>query len=152
MKIDLCKILGVEEGEEFKIDYEYYIPNEKYKIENNQLYEKEDDYDYKLCDYFINDLSKIENIIKLPKRKEFTDDELDILKKIPKKFKWCARDKSKVLYFHVEKPNKPEHYSYWCSNNIARTIEVFNDYFPTILWEDEEPVCIDDYVERKDVD
>ena len=87
-------------------------------------------------------------IEKVPKRKEFTDDELDILKKIPKKYKWCARDKNKALYFHTDKPYKLDGFSFWRSSNRCVSIEVFNDLFPTILWEDEEPVFIDDYVER----
>ena len=144
--IDLCKLFGVEEGEEFKIDYEYYIPNEKYKIENNQLYEKEDDYDYKLCDYFINDLSKIENIIKLPKRKEFTDDELCILRNIDKEYKWVARDEGNTLYVYGNEPVKYKRH--WDSAYKRKILSIFSHLFQSIQWEDEEPVFIDDYVER----
>ena len=146
--IDLCKVFGVEEGEEFKIDYEVYMPDERYKIENNQLYKKEDDYDYELDGYCINDLRHIKNIIKLPKRKEFTDDELAIMRSLPKEYKWMARDKvTYIVHTFVNKPKKSE-YKTWESEGYCCFLSVFSHVFNSIQWEDEEPVFIDDYVER----
>lgn len=146
MEIDLCKIFGVEEGEEFKIDYGYFTPDQSYKIKDNQLYEKEDDdSDYIPDDYYINDLRNIKNIIKLPKKKEFTDDELFLFKKVNKEYEWCARDKNGTLYLYEKKPYKKGDIWY---HNISESFNCYNHLFNSILWEDEEPVYIPDYVER----
>ena len=142
MKIDLCKLLGVEEGEKFKIDgYEY-----TYIIKKQFLYILNED---RYSHLEVNDLINKE-IIKLPKKKEFTDDELCVLRNIDKKYKWIARDKSGSLCIFDEKPNKSG--EMW--NNVIHSsfIELgcFNNLFNSINWEDEEPIRIDDYVEIKE--
>ena len=84
MKIDLCKLFGVEEGEEFKIkgyEYTYIIKKQFLYILNEDRYSHLE----------VNDLINKE-IIKLPKKKKFSDDELCILRNIDKKYKWIARD------------------------------------------------------------
>ena len=142
MKIDLCKLLGVEEGEEFKIkgyEYTYIIKKQFLYILNEDRYSHLE----------VNDLVNKE-IIKLPKKKEFTDDELCVLRNIDKKYKWIARDKSGSLCIFDEKPNKSG--EMW--NNVIHSsfIELgcFNNLFNSINWEDEEPIRIDDYVEIKE--
>ena len=140
--LDLCKIFGVEEGEKFKIDgYE-----DIYFIENGYLYYI-GDYGEKKSYLNINDVAG-KNVIKLPKKKEFTDDELCVLKNIDKKYKWIARDKSDNLCIFDEKPNKNE--EIW--DNVIRSdfieLNCYNSLFNSILWEDNEPVYIDDYVNR----
>ena len=140
--LDLCKIFGVEEGEKFKIDgYE-----DIYFIENGYLYYI-GDYGEKKSYLNINDVAG-KNVIKLPKKKEFTDDELCVLKNIDKKYKWIARDKSGNLCIFDEKPNKNE--EIW--DNVIRSdfieLNCYNSLFNSIQWEDNEPVYIDDYVER----
>lgn len=140
MKIDLCKLLGVEEGEEFKFEgYEY-----TYNIKNSLLYILNED---RYAHLEVNDLVNKE-IIKLPKKKEFTDDELCVLKNIDKKYKWITRDKSGNLCIFDEKPNKNE--EIW--DNVIRSdfieLNCYNSLFNSIQWEDNEPVYIDDYVER----
>ena len=142
MKIDLCKLLGVEEGEEFKFEgYEY-----TYIIKKQFLYILNED---RYSHLEVNDLINKE-IIKLPKKKEFTDDELCVLRNIDKKYKWIARDKSGSLCIFDEKPNKSG--EMW--NNVIHSsfIELgcFNNLFNSINWEDEEPIRIDDYVKRKE--
>ena len=139
MKIDLCKLLGVEEGEEFKIkgyEYTYIIKKQFLYILNEDRYSHLE----------VNDLINKE-IIKLPKKKEFTDDELCILRNIDKKYKWIARDKSGSLCIFDKKPKKSE--EMWdnviCSDFIE--LNCFNNLFNSINWEDEEPIRIDDYVE-----
>ena len=146
MKIDLCKLLGVEEGEEFTRDDSkiYY----KYRVYNNRI--QHFDEVLKIWDYStltVNALVTSE-IIKLPKKKEFTDDELCILRNIDKRYKWVARDKSVNLCIFDDKPNKNEetwenmiHYEYI-------EFHCYNHLFNSIQWEDEEPIYIDDYVER----
>lgn len=141
MKIDLCKLLGVEEGEEFKIkgyEYTYIIKKQFLYILNEDRYSHLE----------VNDLVNKE-IIKLPKKKQFTDDELCILRNIDKKYKWIARDKSGSLCIFDEKPKKSE--EMWdnviCSDFIE--LNCYNHLFNSIKWEDEEPIRIDEYVDRK---
>ena len=146
--LDLCKIFGVEEGEKFKIDgYE-----DIYFIENGYLYYIGDCGEKK--SYLnINDVVE-KNIIKLPKKKEFTDDELCILRNIDKEYKWIAKDRDGDLWIYTNKPKK-EYDRYWkdCSSSKSLSFEpldIFkNSLFTEIEWEDEEPICIDDYVDRE---
>ena len=144
MKIDLCKIFGVEEGEEFKI----YGYEAIYFILNGYLYLIDIDSAKKKSYLNINDVAG-KNVIKLPKKKEFTDDELCVLKNIDKKYKWIARDKSGNLCIFDEKPNKNE--EIW--DNVIRSdfieLNCYNSLFNSIQWEDNEPVYIDDYVNRQ---
>ena len=148
MKIDLCKLLGVEEGEEFKLKLFGAIG--KYRLKNGKL-EYYDDFINKWVESTIsmNDILESE-IIKLPKKKNFTDDELCILRNIDKKYKWVARDKSNNLCIFVEKPNKQNEARMWVNVISTGYIEFhcYNQLFNSIKWEDEEPVYIDDYVER----
>lgn len=152
MKIDLCKLLGVEEGEEFKIDGFKPI----YVIQNGYLYNIYicGDGKKKSC-LNINDLVNKE-IIKVPKKKNFTDDELCILRNINKKYKWIARDKidrdeyNKYgnLDIYIAKPKKSTFAESWLPSNVNSELHGYNHLFQSIKWEDEEPVYIDDYVER----
>lgn len=142
MKIDLCKIFGVEEGEEFKLANR----NEIYKITNNRLYRT----NMFNCGFMESCLMLNETIeqtvIKLPKKKQFTDDELCILRNIDKWYKWITRSRGNVIMLHNDKPYKD--HNIWNSINCEAEINVFNHLFKSIQWEDEEPVFIDDYVER----
>ena len=145
MKIDICTLLGVEEGEEFKI----YGYEAIYFIKNAYLYIIDIHNTKKKSFLSINDVVG-KNIIKLPKKKEFTDDELCILRNIDKKYKWIARDESGSLCIFDEKPKKSE--EMWDNVTHSDFIELgcFNNLFNSIHWEDEEPIRIDDYVERKE--
>ena len=145
MKIDLCKIFGVEEGEEFKLKSEFY-DNYTYRIYNNILqYHNRDNEQWVGSHLDINTITHLE-IIKLPKKKQFTDDELCILRNIDKWYKWIARSRGNVIMLHNDKPYKD--HNIWNSINCEAEINVFNHLFKSIQWEDEEPVFIDDYVER----
>ena len=148
MKIDLCKLLGVEEGEEFNIEG-FGI---KYRIYNNRL----ECYDANFKEWIYSTLgfNKLiaSEIIKLPKKKEFTDNELFILKNIDKKYKWIAKDKSGLICTFVSKPIKTERFwsDGWSNGESYASLEAIkNSLFTEIKWEDEEPVYIDDYVDRK---
>ena len=145
MKIDLCRLFGVEEGEEFKIEgYEY-----TYIIKKQFLYILNED---RYSHLEVNDLVNKE-IIKLPKKKEFNDDELCILRNIDKEYKWIAKDRDGDLWIYTNKPKK-EYDRYWkdCSSSKSFSFEpldIFkNSLFNSIKWEDEEPIYIDDYVDR----
>ena len=148
MKIDSCKLFGVEEGEEFNIEG-FGI---KYRIYNNRL----ECYDANFKEWIystlgFNKLIALE-IIKLPKKKEFTDNELFILKNIDKKYKWIAKDKNGLICTFVSKPIKTEKLwsDGWSNGESYASLEAIkNSLFTEIKWEDEEPVYIDDYVDRK---
>ena len=145
--IDLCKIFGVEEKEEFKIihkDYKHFV----YTISNNILWCKDKHAEtFTRSSLCINNLDEIIEIIKLPKKKEFTVDELCILRNIDKGYKWIARDEDdKGMFAYEFKPTKGC-YS-WIDGGDSASIYGFNHLFQSIKWEDEEPVYIDDYVER----
>ena len=147
MKIDSCKLFGVEEGEEFNIEG-FGI---KYRIYNNRL----ECYDANFKEWIYSTLgfNKLiaSEIIKLPKKKEFTDNELFILKNIDKKYKWIAKDKSGDIFTFVSKPIKTEKLwsDGWSNGDSYASLEAIkNSLFTEIKWEDEEPVYIDDYVKR----
>ena len=141
MKIDLCKLFGVEEGEEFKI-YGYEVI---YFIQNGYLYYIGDCGEKK--SYLnINDVAG-ENIIKLPKKKEFSQDTLNFFKCIDKRWRYIAKDKNGTISAFGSKPTKKERC--WLNYEGFDCLDVFKDsLFDKIKWEDEEPIYIDDYVER----
>ena len=147
MKIDSCKLLGVEEGEEFNIEG-FGI---KYRIYNNRL----ECYDANFKEWIYSTLgfNKLiaSEIIKLPKKKEFTDNELFILKNVDKKYKWMAKDKDGLICTFVSKPIKTEKLwsDGWSNGDSYASLEAIkNSLFTEIKWEDEEPIYIDEYVER----
>ena len=145
MKIDLCKLLGVEEGEEFTRDDSkiYY----KYRVYNNRI--QHFDEVLKIWNYStltVNTLVTSE-IIKLPKKKEFTDNELCILRNIDSEYKWIARDKRNTLY--VYKGNEPVTTgTVWNNHSGDYARFPYDDIFKSISWEDKKATYIDDYVER----
>ena len=148
MKIDSCKLFGVEEGEEFNIEG-FGI---KYRIYNNRL----ECYDANFKEWIYSTLgfNKLiaSEIIKLPKKKEFTDNELFILKNIDKKYKWIAKDKDGLICTFVSKPIKTEKLwsDGWSNGESYASLEAIkNSLFNSIQWEDEEPIYIDEYVDRK---
>ena len=147
MKIDLCKIFGVEEGEEFRLEGEGFGKSHVYEIRYNRLmYRNTGDGVFLDSSLKLKELKDITNIIKLPKKKQFTDDELCILRNIDKEYKWITRDNDDgCIFAYEDKPHKNE--ESWSSiNNVG--LHCFNHLFQCIQWEDEEPVFIDDYVER----
>ena len=156
MKIDLCKLLGVEEGEEFKVDaYVNWFSNFKYKIRDNALlHSKLRENDFTVCSLSLNELKYIKEIIRLPKKKQFKDDELCILRNIDKEYKWIARDKVDKdeydkygnLNIYFGKPKKST--KSWLPSDVYCEFHGYNHLLQSIKWEDEEPIYIDDYVER----
>ena len=145
MKIDLCKLLGVEEGEEFKLKLFGAIG--KYRLKDGKL-EYYDDFINKWVKSTIsmNDILESE-IIKLPKKKQFSQDTLNFFKCIDKKFEWIAKDKDGEVCIYINKPKKED--VSWDNFSLYKPLDIIKDsLFDEILWEDEEPVYIDDYVER----
>ena len=142
MKIDLCKLFGVEEGEEFKFDGYVDI----YFIKNGYLYFIDIDSTERVCYLQINDVVG-KNIIKLPKKKQFSQDTLNFFKCIDKKFEWIARDRDGEVWIYISKPKKRD--ISWENFGLYKPLDIIKDsLFDEILWEDDEPIYIDDYVER----
>ena len=143
MKIDLCRLFGVEEGEEFKLsksDLTHRINNNKLEV----LYEG-------LWGYTAIAFNKVatSEITKLPKKKQFSQDTLNFFKCIDKEWEWIAKDFDGDIFIYDKKPNKDR--DSW--NGKGVTGVYINNYvnqslFDQIHWDDEEPVYIDDYVER----
>ena len=144
--LDLCKfldVLDVKEEEEFRISV--YGDSSIYRFHNGELEYYDDVYDkWKSALISVNAILDSE-IIKLPKKKKFTDDELCILRNIDKKYKLVARDKNGDLYAYPYRPMKGA--TYW-GKGSHESLFTFNSLFTEIKWEDEEPIYIDDYVER----
>lgn len=145
--LDLCKIFGVEEGEEFKI----YGYEAIYFILNGYLYIIDINNTKKKSFLSINDIVG-KNIIKIPKKKNFTDDELCILRNINKEYKWIAKDRDGDLWIYTNEPKKEDdgHWRDCSSKSLSfEPLDIFkNSLFTEIKWEDEEPIRIDDYVDR----
>jgi hypothetical protein len=143
--IDLCKLFGVEEGEEFKLTGRDYSTRTTFKIQDNKLFSS-------CCGLTgesglqLNDLDDVEEVIKLPKKKEFTNDELTIMRSLPKEYEWMARDDDGELYIFDKKPKNIN--GIWDNYDRIRDFDYFKHLFKSITSEDEEPVFIDDYVER----
>ena len=153
MKIDLCKLFGVEEGEEFILETkDGWFNDLKYKIENNIIKVATIEYsDYSQSSFNLNEFVYIEKIIKLPKKKQFSQDTLNFFKCIDKKFDWIAKDNNGEVCIYSNKPNKRK--IYWSLDfvGVGCRAEIYGfdkSLFDQILWEDEKPNYIDAYVER----
>ena len=152
MKIDLCKLFGVEEGEEFIVEFkDGHKSNCKYRVMNNIMEWSERgtkyDGDYNPTCFSLNDANKLKNIIKLPKKKQFSQETLDFFKCIDKKFEWIAKDKDGEVCIYINKPKKED--VSWDNFSFYKPLDIIKDsLFTEIKWEDEEPIYIDDYVER----
>ena len=149
MKIDLCRLFGVEEGEEFILETkDGWFNDLKYKIENNIIKGATIKYsDYSQSSFNLNEFVYIEKIIKLPKKKQFSQDTLNFFKMIDKKYKWIAKDKDGEVCIYINKPKKED--VSWDNFSFYKPLDIIKDsLFTEIKWEDEEPIYIDDYVER----
>ena len=152
MKIDLCKLFGVAEGEEFIVEFkDGHLSNCKYRVMNNLMEwsERGTKYDgvYNPSCFSLNKVNKVKNIIKLPKKKEFSQDTLNFFKCIDKRWRYIAKDKNGTISAFGSKPTKKERC--WLNYEGFDCLDVFKDsLFTEIKWEDDEPIYIDDYVER----
>ena len=130
MKIDLCKLFGVEEGEEFGIKLFGVI--DKYRFKNGKL-EYYDDFINKWVESTISMNHILESeIIKIPKKKQFTDDELCILRNIKSEINTLGRNINGTIYV--------------TSDYGKSYLKLFNNLFQSL--DIGEEIIIDDYVER----
>ena len=125
MKIDLCRLFGVEEGEEFKVNGKDTI----YFITDNILQYKINSYHSKVSQLKINEIIKI---TKLPKKKQFTDDELCILRNIKSEINTLGRNINGTIYV--------------TSDYGKSYLKLFNNLFQSL--DIGEEIIIEDYVER----
>ena len=146
--LKLCEFLEIEEGREFIIDGYVGV----YRIMNNIIEESQKPtYKWKEAINFpVNDLVNCK-IYKLPKKKQFTDDELAIMKNIPIEYEWMVRDRDNSFTLFKDKPVKSNSGNYWhryAGDVYVLSFDVFGHLFKSITIEDKEPVFIDDYVKR----
>ena len=130
MKIDLCKLFGVEEGEEFGIKLFGVI--DKYRFKNGKL-EYYDDFINKWVESTISMNHILDSeIIKIPKKKQFTDDELCILRNIKSEINTLGRNINGTIYV--------------TSDYGKSYLKLFNNLFQSL--DIGEEIIIDDYVGR----
>ena len=130
MKIDLCRLFGVEEGEEFEIKLFGAIA--KYRFKNGKL-EYYDDFINKWVESTISMNHILDSeIIKIPKKKQFTDDELCILRNIKSEINTLGRNINGTIYV--------------TSDYGKSYLKLFNNLFQSL--DIGEEIIIDDYVER----
>lgn len=75
---------------------------------------------------------------------KLTEDEKVILRNLPERFKWIARDNEGSLDVFCAKPFKDE--VVWMPTEIHEweDISIFCHLFSFVKWEDEEPYLIED--------
>ena len=130
MKIDSCKLFGVEEGEEFGI--KLFGAINKYRFKNGKL-EYYDDFINKWVESTISMNHILDSeIIKIPKKKQFTDDELCILRNIKSEINTLGRNINGTIYV--------------TSDYGKSYLKLFNNLFQSL--DIGEEIIIDDYVER----
>lgn len=143
--MNLCEFLGVEEGEVFKITGDknkYRVIENKAEILKDKVWSS---------DYVIDINIILKNgISKIPKKK-FTKKTLDLFRKIPKKYEWIAKDKGGTVGIYgrtkpIKKRTTWSRQYFWHPLPIAY---LDKELFKHIHWEDDEPIYIDDYVDRK---
>lgn len=88
----------------------------------------------------------LELIWERPPLKKFSPIERCILKNIDKKYKYIARDSKYNIFIFENNPLKEENFWYNL-NGYTRRLDMFNDLFQNITWDD-KPLFIDDYVTR----
>lgn len=92
-----------------------------------------------------NDGSKTMDIVAVYELKEvwkredptITEDEKTILRNLPEKFKWIARDENGRLCIYRNKPGRLQRV--WSGEDDFEYLNMFNHLFQMIHWEDDEP-------------
>lgn len=150
MAFKICDVLGVKEGQEFFLVNKSGIGyTHKYIINDNELYYYDDVYhNWVSSSFSINDICELN--IKNKYIKDFSYDELTILKNLPIKFQYIARDsQDNQLYAFNDYPLKNTDTHSWYTINNSCFIDLpYNHLFKDISYDDEYPVKINDYVER----
>lgn len=132
----IARELGVEMGEEFNIVEGFYNP---YRFSETDLLDRDGSIALNSLRRLLNGEFNIE---KLPKKPRLTKDERVVLRNIPEKYKYIARDNSGELYIYKGKPYKER--EEWYSLFRFNELNLFQDLFQFIKWEDEEPYNIEE--------
>ena len=77
---------------------------------------------------------------------KITEDEKVILRNLPEKYKWIARDENGLIFLYSKKPSKCD-YSWIGYNDIAFP---YYHLFQFIKWEDEEPYSIEELLKGEE--
>lgn len=84
--------------------------------------------------------------------KKFSDFEVEFAKRIDKQYQYIARDKDGFLTCYAKKPSKRHAKGKWSNYTFQEYYNLeFDDIFPSIKWEDDEPTLIKDIIENKDI-
>lgn len=75
---------------------------------------------------------------------QLTGAEKEILRNLPKEYKWIARDSVGSIYVYIDKPNKIGFV--WAG--FGNTKFPFNHLFQFVQWNDEEPYSIEELLEE----
>lgn len=81
---------------------------------------------------------------------KLTEDEIVILRNVPKGFKFITRNKNNYLKLHINRPIKIENCDNWQANGVAERFYFFNHLFQFIKWEDDEPYLIADLLKEQE--
>ena len=77
---------------------------------------------------------------------KITEDEKVILRNLPEKYKWIARDKNGLIFLYAKKPSKCE-YSWGGCKYMLLPLE---HLFQFIKWEDDEPYSIEELLKGEE--
>src|SRR5699024_528173 len=89
--------------------------------------------------YEATDIVAVYELSEVWKREEptITEDEKTILRNLPGKYEWIARDKNGRLCVYQGRPSKVV--TAWGCTSGHRFFDLFNHLFQMIHWEDDEP-------------
>lgn len=90
------------------------------------------------------DIVEVYELNEIWKREDptITEDEKVILRNLPGKYEWIARDENGVLYIYYDKPKKNSFT--WAVAFGSRCLNLFNHLFKMVQWDDDEPWKIED--------
>ena len=135
----IAKELGVEIGERFKISKN----SDVFEFTKDKLIGIDSDEVYNALSIFFELITGKKKIIKLPQKPLLTEDEKAILRNMPKKYKYIARDYYGALYIYEKKPKKCGHVWFRVGSDYSlNNLSLFQRLFQFIKWEDKEPYKI----------
>lgn len=82
---------------------------------------------------------------------KLTEDEKVILRNLPKKYEYIARDYNGSLYLYTKKPQKIVDTDYWGTivNSTSKIFNIYKHLFKFIKWGDTEPYNIEELLKEK---
>lgn len=83
---------------------------------------------------------------------KLTDDEIVILKNIPKDYKWIARSFYRHLVIFSAKPEKNYDVDNWVNYGMYKDLDIYDHLFQLIKWENQDPYSIDELLKQNGVE